>query len=453
MPQSSIRQSSIESSPDAQLVRVIGTRELTASIINTTIGAGIFVLPATVAAGLGPAAPIAYLACGVLMTVIVLCFAAAGSRVSLTGGLYAYIEVAFGGYAGFVGGVLYWSTACFSVASVATAFAGSLGVLWPMLSAGVARALVLVVLFTGLAVVNVRGIKPGIRLIEFITVAKLMPLILLIVVGAWAVNPEYLRMTIPTVSQVGQVSIVLIFAFVGIEVALMPSGEVRDPARTVPRAILTALAFTTLMYLAIQAVAQGVLGADLARYADAPLAETARRLLGNVGKVLVLAGGTISMFGYVAGDMLGTPRALFALGRDGALPAALATVHRLYRTPAVAIVVYAVVVAVLAISSTFAQLVVLANVSALFLYLLCVAASHELQRRDVRMAGTPFNLSGFAVVQLLAGAGIVWLLSQATAREFIVEALVLGAASAYYVLRARFLRTTSAVSASPSRDR
>jgi amino acid transporter len=317
----------------------------------------------------------------------------------------------------------------------------------------VARALVLVVLFTGLAVVNVRGIKPGIRLIEFITVAKLMPLILLIVVGAWAVNPEYLRMTIPTVSQVGQVSIVLIFAFVGIEVALMPSGEVRDPARTVPRAILTALAFTTLMYLAIQAVAQGVLGADLARYADAPLAETARRLLGNVGKVLVLAGGTISMFGYVAGDMLGTPRALFALGRDGALPAALATVHRLYRTPAVAIVVYAVVVAVLAISSTFAQLVVLANVSALFLYLLCVAASHELQRRDVRMAGTPFNLSGFAVVQLLAGAGIVWLLSQATAREFIVEALVLGAASAYYVLRARFLRTTSAVSASPSRDR
>lgn len=436
-------------SPDAQLVRVIGTRELTASIINTTIGAGIFVLPATVAAGLGPAAPIAYLACGALMTVIVLCFAAAGSRVSLTGGLYAYIEVAFGGYAGFVGGVLYWSTACFSVASVATAFAGSVGVLWPPLAAGIARAFVLGLLFAGLAVVNIRGIKPGIRLVEGITVAKLLPLLLLIVFGAAAVNPEYLRMTMPTASQVGQVSIVLIFAFVGIEVALMPSGEVRDPARTVPRAVLTALTFTTLVYLAIQAVAQGVLGPDLAKYAEAPLAETARRLLGDVGRVLVLAGGTISMFGYVAGDMLGTPRALFALGRDGALPAALAKVHPTYHTPAVAIVVYAVVVSVLAISSTFAQLVVLANVSALLLYLLCVGASYELQRRDVRMAGTPFNLGRLAIVQLLAAAGIVWLLAQATEREFVVEAFVLGVASVYYVLTVRYLRTRlSAFSAS-----
>jgi len=443
----------MKSSPESQLARVIGARQLTASIINTTIGAGIFVLPATVAAGLGPAAPLAYLACGALMTVIVLCFAAAGSRVSLTGGLYAYIEVAFGGYAGFLGGVLYWSTACFSVASVATAFAGSLGVLWPPLGAGVARALVLALLFAGLALVNVRGIKPGIRLIEFITAAKLMPLLVLIIVGAWAINPEFLRMTMPTLSEVGQVSIVLIFAFVGIEVALMPSGEVRDPARTVPRAILTALAFTTLMYLAIQGVAQGVLGPDLATYADAPLAETARRLLGNAGKVLVLAGGTISMFGYVAGDMLGTPRALFALGRDGALPEALSKVHPVYRTPAVAIVVYAIVVAVLALSSTFAQLVVLANVSALFLYLLCVAASYELQRRDVRMAGAPFTPAGFAVVQLLAAAGIVWLLGQATAREFVVEALVLGAASAYYVLRGRFLRTPSAFWASSAQDR
>lgn len=446
-------QSSMPDSPDAQLVRVIGTRELTASIINTTIGAGIFVLPAAVAAGLGPAAPLAYLACGALMTVIVLCFAAAGSRVSLTGGLYAYIEVAFGGYAGFLGGVLYWSTACFSVASVATAFAGSVGVLWPPLAAGIVRAFVLGLLFAGLAVVNVRGIKPGIRLVEGITIAKLLPLLLLIVFGAAAINPEYLRMTMPTASQVGQVSIVLIFAFVGIEVALMPSGEVRDPARTVPRAVLTALTFTTLVYLAIQAVAQGVLGPDLATHAEAPLAEAARRLLGNAGRILVLAGGTISMFGYVAGDMLGTPRALFALGRDGALPAALAKVHPAYRTPAVAIVVYGIVVSVLAISSTFAQLVVLANVSALLLYVLCVGASYELQRRDVRMAGTPFNLGRLAIVQLLAAAGIVWLLAQATAREFMVEALVLGVASVYYVLTVRYLRTRpSAVAASTEPD-
>jgi amino acid transporter len=441
------------SNPEAQLVRAIGVRQLTASIINTTIGAGIFVLPATVAAGLGPAAPVAYIACGALMTVIVLCFAAAGSRVSLTGGLYSYIEIAFGGYTGFLGGVLYWSTASFSVASVATAFAGSVGVLWPSVASGPARGLLLAALFAGLAVVNIRGIKPGIRLIETVTVAKILPLLLLIVFGAAAVNPEYLRMTLPTASQVGQVSIVLIFAFVGIEVALMPSGEVLEPARTVPRAVVLALVFTTLVYLAIQAIAQGVLGADLAVYAEAPLAETARRLLGDAGRVLVLAGGTVSMFGYVAGDMLGTPRALFALGRDGALPAVMARVHPTYRTPAVAILVYSVVVAALAISSTFAQLVVLANVSAMLLYLLAVGAAYELQRRDVRMAGSPFSLGRPAIIPFLAAAGIVWLLTQATAREYLVEAAVLVVATMYYVLTTRYFRSRpSAVAVSSAPD-
>jgi APA family basic amino acid/polyamine antiporter len=441
------------SQPDAQLVRAIGTRELTASIINVTIASSIFLMPATVAGGLGAAAPIAYLVCAALMTLIALCFAAAGSRVSLTGGLYAYIEVAFGGFAGFLGGLLYTLTACLSVASVATAFAGSVGVLWPPLGGGMLRASLLIVLFAGLAVVNVRGIKPGIRLVETITAAKLIPLLFLVVAGAWSLNPEFLRMTLPTVSQVGQVSIVLLFAFVGVEVALTPSGEIRDPAKTVPRSILSALAIATLIYLAVQTVAQGVLGPELPAYKDAPLAETARRLFGNAGKLFLLAGGTVSIFGYVAGDMLGTPRALFALARDGVLPARFARVHPRYHTPALAIACYAVVVAALAISSSFETLVVMANVSALLLYLMCVGASYELQRRDVRMAGTPFNLGGGFLVQLFAAAGIVWLLSQATRAEFRVVGIVLAVASVYYLVRARLLRKPSAVSASPAPDR
>jgi basic amino acid/polyamine antiporter, APA family len=431
-------------SPDAQLVRVIGTRELTASIINVTIASSIFVMPAMVAEGLGAAAPLAYLVCASLMALIALCFAAAGSRVSLSGGLYAYIEEAFGGFAGFLGGFLYSLTACLSVASVATAFAGSVGVLWPPLGAGGLRALVLVGLFAALAVVNVRGIKIGIRLVEAITAAKLIPLLFLVVVGAWSMNPEFLRFSMPTVSQVGQVSIVLLFAFVGVEVALTPSGEIRDPAKTVPRSILTALAIATLTYLAVQTVAQGVLGPELPAHKDAPLAETARRMLGDYGKLFLLAGGTVSIFGYVAGDMLGTPRALFALARDGMLPARLAEVHPRYRTPATAIVWYAAIVAALAISSSFERLVIMANVSALLLYLLCVAASYELQRRNVSMAGTPFNLPGGAVVQVLAATGIVWLLAQATAREFILAGLALIVASGYYFFRVRYFRVSSA---------
>jgi amino acid transporter len=433
-------------SADAQLVRAIGTRQLTLSIINVTIASSIFLMPATVAERLGAAAPIAYLVCATLMTLIALCFAAAGSRVSSTGGLYAYIETAFGGFAGFLGGYLYSVTACLSVASVAAAFAGTAGVIWPAAATGSGRALLLVVLFAALAAINVRGIKPGMRLIEVITAAKLIPLLFLVVAGVWSMNVDFLRMSMPTVSEVGQASIVLLFAFVGVEVALTPSGEIRDPAKTVPRSILTALAVATSIYLAVQTVAQGTLGPELPLFKEAPLVETAGRLFGTGAKIIFLFGMAVSIFGYIAGDMLGTPRALFALARDGVLPSALVRVHPRYRTPALAIVLYAAAVAALAISSSFERLVVMANVSALLLYLMCVAASYQLQRRDVRMAGTPFNLPGGMLIQLLAAAGIVWLLWQATPEEWAIEAYVLAAAIVYYVAK-RFLRSPSAAAA------
>jgi APA family basic amino acid/polyamine antiporter len=174
--------------------------------------------------------------------------------------------------------------------------------------------------------------------------------------------------------------------------------------------------------------------------------------MGDAGKLFLLAGGTVSIFGYIAGDMLGTPRALLALARNGVLPRSVATVHPRYRTPAVAIIVYAIIVAALAISSSFEKLVIMANVSALLLYLLCVAASYELQRRDVRMAGKPFTLPGGATIQLLAASGIVWLLLQATAREWGMLAAVVSAASLFYLLKAPSLRKASAFSASPAQD-
>ncbi len=422
---------------DAGLVRAIGARQLTASIINVTIGAGIFVLPAVAAAGLGAAAPLAYLVCAVLMVLIVCCFAAAGSRVSLTGGVYAYVEVAFGPFVGFLAGVLYVLMATFAVASVSSAFAGSVGALAPVTATPGARALLIAALFAILAAVNVRGVTPGVRLVEIVTAAKLLPLLALVVCGVWFVNPEFLRWPgMPTGAAVGQTAIVLIFAFVGLEVALVPSGEVRDPARTVPRALFSALAITTTLYLLIQTVAQGLLGPSMATYSTAPLAEAAGRVLGQGGRLLVLLGAIVSMFGYASGDMLGSPRTLFAFARDGVLPAAVARIHPRYHTPYIAVIVHACLVATVSISSSFTQLAVLANVAALTLYLMCVAASFELQRRDVRADGaTPFAVPGGPIVPILAAAVIGWLLSNATRREFGVEALVLAVATLVYFSR------------------
>jgi amino acid transporter len=445
---------------DQGFVRALGVRQVTASIINTTIGGGIFVLPAVAAATLGAAAPLAYVVCAVLMALIVCCFAAAGSRVSLTGGLYAYVEVAFGPFVGFLAGVLYALMAAFAVASVASAFAGSVGALWSGANARPIRALLLVALFGGLAAVNVRGVRFGARVIEVMTAAKLLPLMVFVAAGIWSVNPDFLRWpSMPDPSQIGRAAIVLIFAFVGVEIALVPSGEIHDPARTLPRALFLALAITTTLYLLIQATAQGLLGPSMSTYAAAPLAEAASRVLGAGGRVFVLVGAVVSMFGYVSGDMLGSPRAWYAFGRAGVLPAAMARIHPRYHTPHVAIVVYACIVATLAISSSFTQLAVLANVAALTLYLMCVVASFELQRRDIRSSpeplrpfdkaqgrpelaegrraswDRPFAMPGGPVIPVAAAAVILWVLSNATRREFAVEAAVLAAASLIYSIR------------------
>ena len=421
---------------DQGLLRAIGTRRLTASIINATIGAGIFVLPAVVAAGLGPAAPLAYLFCAALMLLIVLCLAAAGSRVSVTGGLYAYVEVAFGPFVGFLAAVLYSLSATFAAGSVASAFAGSMAVALPFLGTSIGRVALLLALFVLLASINVRGVTPGGRLVEATTIAKLTPLVVLVATGMWFIEWKDLAISaLPSPSSVGRTAITLIFAFVGVEVALMPSGEVRDPARTVPRALFLALAVTTTIYLLVQAVAQGLLGATMTAYAAAPLAEAAARVLGPGGRLFVIAGAAVSMFGYSAGDMLGSPRAFYALARDGTLPAALARIHPRFHTPYVAIVLYAAIVATIAMGTTFTRLLVLANVSTLSLHLLSVTAAYTLQRRGVRTTGTPFETPGGASVPIAAGVGILWLLSQATTREFLLEALVLSAASALYLLR------------------
>jgi amino acid transporter len=143
------------------------------------------------------------------------------------------------------------------------------------------------------------------------------------------------------------------------------------------------------------------------------------------------------MCGYVSGDMLGSPRALYAYARDGALPSALAYVHPRFHTPSIAIVVHALIVGALAVSSSFTQLAIIANVAALTLYLMCVAASYALQRRDVRAGGTPFSVPGGATVPILAAIVILWLLSNASRREFYVEGLVLAVAALYYFIRKR----------------
>src|SRR5256885_3355391 len=374
-----------EESIDHQLVRGIGISALTANIISSTIGAGIFVLPAAMAKGLGPAAPLAFVCCAVAMVLFVTCFAIAGSRVSLTGGLYAYVEVAFGRYVGFLAGALYGLTALGAVAGVVNVLANSVALVTPLLGGPVMRIVVMFAVYAFLVLLKIRGVREGAGAVTVITIAKLLPLLLFVGAGFFFLHPPNLSWGgWPSSSSLGDAVILLIFAFVGIEVALIPSGEVKNPSRTVPRSAYLALVTTTIIYILIQIVAQGTLGGDLANHPDAPLAESAAKFLGDFGRTVLIAGATISAFGFVTSDILSSPRMIFAFGRDGALPEFFAHVHSRYRSPDVAIITYATLAFVLSVTGTFEKLAVLSNVAVLLLYFFCFGACWVLVQCVIR---------------------------------------------------------------------
>jgi len=418
-------------SPDS-LVRAIGTLGLAAAIVNVTVGAGIFQLPSNVARSLGAAAPIAYVVCAVAMGLIVLCIADAGSRVSLTGGPYAYVGAALGPYAAFLSGVLLWMLGAFATAAVATVFAASVGQLVPALAPW--QPGVLLATFGFWAVVNMQGVALAARLNATATVAKLAPLLLIGVGGLFVIRTEHLAVAVwPPAADIARTSLLLVFAFAGVESALVPSGEVRDTVRTVPRAIALAMLGITALYLALQVSAQGILGAALAG-ASTPLADAAGTAFGGWARALLLAGAAISMFGYLGGMTLAVPRLVFALARDGYLPRALANVHPIHRTPQAAIAVQTVLAAALAISGTFEPLAILANVSALALYLGCAVAAWRL--RSTAPAGTAAGarLPLAGVAPFLAVPVILWLLTGLTRREWIGFGACVAAASAVYLV-------------------
>jgi APA family basic amino acid/polyamine antiporter len=405
------------------------------------VGGGIFRLPADVGRMLGPAAPLAYLVCAVAMGLIVVCFAEAGSRVELTGGPYAYVETAFGPFLGFLAGVLIWLLGTLALAAVSVVFVTNAGQLVPMLGTSLGSALFLAAVFAVLGLVNILGVRQGTALNAVATVAKLLPLLLVVAAGPFFVERAKLAWTeVPSAASVSRTAILLIFAFCGVESALLPSGEVKDPARTVPRAIFIAMLGTTLLYIGLQLVAQGVLGSDLAT-AEAPLADAAGRMFGPAGRTLLLLGATVSMFGYVSGMTLAVPRALFAFARDGFLPRVVASVHPRFHTPHVAIALQSAIACALAITGTFERLAILASLSVLVLYLGCCLAAWRLRKLDVRAGGAPFRVPVAGAVPLAACGVILWLFTGVHGEEWAALGVALTVASLLFLLTAKSRRS------------
>jgi amino acid transporter len=311
---------------------------------------------------------------------------------------------------------------------------------WPLLADPTWNFAVLVLLYGGIALVNILGARDGNWLTVTIGILKFVPLALLVVVGAFFIVPGNLAwQSFPTTQQIGDATLILFFAFIGIESAFSISGETRNPVRTIPRAIALAIGMVALLYIGVQTVTQGVLGQALAS-SQAPLVDTARTVFGSTGAQLFVLLSLVSASGFMAGDMLGSPRVVHALAHAGQLPAVFGSVHRRFSTPAVAIAAYASAVIIAAASGSFRQIAVLTVAGTLVLYMICCLGVLRLRARRVGESAGPFVAPGGPVVPIAAAAIIVWLLSTLAFREMLATLAFVIVTAAIFFARQRLTR-------------
>jgi amino acid transporter len=422
---------------DAGLVRALGVWGLAASIVSMIVGAGIFAVPSALAAAVGPYAPLAFLACGAAIGAVAICFAEGGSRMPTSGGAYGYIEASMGPLAGYVCGTILWVSDALASGGVAAAFADIVASAMPQSLATLARPAAVIALVGTIALVNVCGIRRGAQLVGTATAVKLVPLAIFVLVGASAVRGSNLAVHPGAISpDAGRAFILAMFALIGMEGSLCASGEVAEPARTIPRSIALALVFVAVLYLAIQLVAQGILGTALAASAS-PLPDAMGRV-SPILRALMLAGAGLSMVGWMGSDILSTPRMLFAFGRDGMLPRALGRVHPVTHAPYIAILSYAVLVIALALTGTFAELAVLATLTTAPVYILGCLAAWRLARGGVALAGAPLNFRWLGVATAVGIASMLAVVALASRAEILGLLVLIALCAAVYLVQIRF---------------
>ena len=401
----------------SELRRDIRKWDLVALVLNCIVGAGIFGLPARAFALAGVYSLAAYVVCAIPILLIVLCFAEVGSRFKETGGLYLYAREAFGPLVGFEIGWLSWLTRITAFAGLCNLFVDYLAYFVPAVASGAARSLVITVVLSALAALNVAGVRVASAVGNVFTVGKLLPLVMLIVVGFFFINPgNYYDGVVPSYSSFSSSVLLLVFAFTGFELASIPAGESKDPRRHLPFALLAGSAIAVVLYVALQAICIGTVP-NLAT-SQRPLADAGGYVMGRSGAALISLGALISVIGTMNAIMLAGPRLLFAMAERGQLPRIASATHRRFRTPHVAILFSAGVVLVLTLSGTFISLVTLSTVIRLATYASTCAAVQVLRRRGGNEAGLFMMPAGNAIstASLLL---IVWLFSSSAWSEAI----------------------------------
>lgn len=409
--------------PDTRLVRTIGRWSLTALMVNTMVGASIFGLPALIAARLGRLSPVGFLVAFAVIAVIAASMAEVASQFQETGGPYLYARVAFGPFLAIQNGWLTWLSRITAVSAVANLFIIYLSEFLPAVTRPFARAGVLTMLIGFLAAVNYRGVSGGNQLSNFFTATKVSLLAFFIVAGfaALALRPELRANPAPAAATAAdwfEAVLLMMYSYGGFEAALIASGETRDTRKDIPFALFTAIAATTLLYVAVQYLVIHTI--PDAGASAAPVVDSARRFLPYAGVQIVAAGTLVSAYGYLSANMLHTPRVTFAMGERGDFPAFFGRIHPHFRTPHFSIVIFAALLLIFSIAGDFRWNAMLSSVARLFVYGSVAAALPVLRKKEPH--ADCFRLPGGIAISSLALLFTAVLVTRIHKGEFIVIA-------------------------------
>ncbi len=420
---------------DEKLVRGINRWDLTAIAVNTIIGTGIFLLPARITGLIGSYSLLAFVVCAIIVAFIVVCFAEVASRFRSTGGMYLYAREAFGSAIGFEVGWLYWIVRVTTFATNCNALLIYLGFFFPSAGTGYWRILIVTLVVLLMTIVNYIGVRESTIMTNIFTIGKIVPLLIFALVGMFFIEPgNFSFAQTPEYGKFSEAILILIYAFVGFEAAVIPAGETKDPQKNVPFALLTALVFCVGLFIVIQIVAIGTLPglAD----SKTPLADAAGNFLGGFGASFIAVGALVSILGNLNGGFLAASRLPFAMAEQKELPQILARTHEKFKTPYVSLLLTAVVIFVFTLQTSFYAALTIATITRLLVYATTCASLPVFRlRRDAPEAKfiAPFGTLA-AVLSLLL---IIWLLTNVDYRREGLAILIAAAVGliVYFVYR------------------
>jgi len=421
---------------EEKLPRSLGLWGIWMLVVNGFIGAGIFGLPSGAAALAGEYSVLVYAFCALLILPIILCFAELGSYFRGTGGPIRYGTLAFGPFVGFQGGWLYYLARLISFSANTVLLTDSIAYFVADAGTGTGRLVSLAVICLGLTAVNVLGSVTSIRSMTLFTAIKFAVLILLPLGGLVLLGPTVLPSfdsPVPPTADLGAASLLLIYAFVGFEGAVVPAGEAKRPERDMPLGLLLGLAMVAVLYMLIQLVSQAAVP-DIAQ-SKTPLLDVSASLFGNIGAILLMVGVAASVLANLVSSMFSATRVTYALSLEKSLPRWFGEVHPRYLTPANSVVFFGLAAFLLSSFGSFTVLAAMTVLSRLFLYGMSCAAIPKL-RPQFRGEGR-FILKGGYLVPALGIAACLWLMTQVSGRSIWMTALFIGIGSGLYWLGKR----------------